>query len=127
MLDTIGHEVAGRLRPLCYPNTNIAVVCFSIANRASFANVTDKWFKEVSHFAYRTPWVIIGTHPDVRNTKNGLDEKSAGMPNEVVGRDEGRRLTKDLAKKNKMHVELVECDPRDKRGLQPVLDAVSDV
>lgn len=37
--DTAGQDEYCRLRPLSYPNTDIFLVCFSLASPASFENV----------------------------------------------------------------------------------------
>ena len=34
--DTIGHEDYDRLRPLCYPQTQVFLVCFSVVDPSSF-------------------------------------------------------------------------------------------
>ena len=37
-----GQEDYDRLRPLSYPQTDVFLVCFSVASRASFENVKEK-------------------------------------------------------------------------------------
>ena len=34
--DTLGHEDYDRLRPLCYPQTQVFLVCFSVVDPSSF-------------------------------------------------------------------------------------------
>ena len=34
-----GQEDYDRLRPLCYPDTDVFLVCFSVVSPASYANV----------------------------------------------------------------------------------------
>ena len=48
LFDTAGQEDYDRLRPLSYPQTDVFLVCFSIVAPASFENVKEKWFPEVS-------------------------------------------------------------------------------
>jgi len=64
--DTAGQEDYEQLRPLSYPNTDVIVICFSIDNRDSLANVSLKWVPEVRHFCPRTPIVLVGTKTDLR-------------------------------------------------------------
>ncbi|XP_036355074.1 GTP-binding protein rho4-like [Octopus sinensis] len=45
--DTAGQEDYDRLRPLSYPDTDVALLCFDIADEGSFANITEKWMPEV--------------------------------------------------------------------------------
>jgi small GTP-binding protein len=40
--DTAGQEDYDRLRPLSYPQTDVFLICFSLAGRASLENVTTK-------------------------------------------------------------------------------------
>uniref|UniRef100_A0A3B3T2T7 Ras homolog family member G n=1 Tax=Paramormyrops kingsleyae TaxID=1676925 RepID=A0A3B3T2T7_9TELE len=47
--DTAGQEEYDRLRTLSYPQTNVFVVCFSIASPPSYENVRLKWHPEVTH------------------------------------------------------------------------------
>ena len=52
--DTAGQEDYDRLRPLSYPQTDVFLVCFSVAgtsSRASFANAQTKWAAELQHHA----------------------------------------------------------------------------
>lgn len=50
LFDTAGQEDYDRLRPLSYPQTDVFLVCFSVTSPASFENVKEKWFPEVSPF-----------------------------------------------------------------------------
>uniref|UniRef100_A0A9L0JMX8 Ras homolog family member G n=1 Tax=Equus asinus TaxID=9793 RepID=A0A9L0JMX8_EQUAS len=47
--DTAGQEEYDRLRTLSYPQTNVFVICFSIASPPSYENVRHKWHPEVCH------------------------------------------------------------------------------
>ena len=49
--DTAGQDDYDRLRPLSYPDTDVFLICFSLVNPNSFANVSDKWAPEISHHA----------------------------------------------------------------------------
>jgi small GTP-binding protein len=40
--DTAGQEDYDRLRPLCYPQTDVFLVAFSIVSQASFDNIQAK-------------------------------------------------------------------------------------
>eukprot|EP00058_Branchiostoma_floridae_P005059 XP_002590547.1 hypothetical protein BRAFLDRAFT_86227 [Branchiostoma floridae] len=64
--DTAGQEDYDRLRPLSYPQTDIFLMCFDISNRASFENISEKWFPEVRHFCPDTPIILVGTKNDLR-------------------------------------------------------------
>lgn len=55
--------------PLSYPQTDLFLVCFSIASRASFQNVVAKWLPELLHHAPGVPWMLIGTKGDLRQSQ----------------------------------------------------------
>ncbi len=40
---------------------------FSLADRATLANVRKKWFPELNHYCPRTPVVLVGTKVDLRD------------------------------------------------------------
>ena len=44
------------------------VLTFSIDNRDSFENVTEKWLPEITHFCPDTPVVLVGTKADLRQS-----------------------------------------------------------
>ncbi|XP_018586236.1 ras homolog family member Gb isoform X1 [Scleropages formosus] len=64
--DTAGQEEYDRLRTLSYPQTNVFVICFSIASPPSYENVRLKW------------------HPELRPGLEALQRKLA-VPRSVIG------------------------------------------
>ncbi|OQV24646.1 Rho-related GTP-binding protein RhoA-A [Hypsibius exemplaris] len=67
--DTAGQEEFDRLRPLCYPNTDVVLVCFAIDNPDSLENVRHAWIPEVRHFCPKTPIVLVGNKKDLANDR----------------------------------------------------------
>lgn len=64
--DTAGQEEFDVLRQLCYPATDVFIVCFSVVSPTSFANVGDKWLPEIRRYSRKVPIVLVGTHCDLR-------------------------------------------------------------
>lgn len=65
--DTAGQEDYDRLRPLSYAQTDVFLVCFSIASPASYENVRAKWYPEISHHQPNVPIILVGNKLDLRN------------------------------------------------------------
>lgn len=58
--DTAGQEDYDRLRPLSYPQTDVFLICFSVASPSSFENVTSKWYPEIKHHCPDAPIILVG-------------------------------------------------------------------
>lgn len=54
------------LRTLCYDNTDIFLVCFSVVRVSSFDAVATRWLPEIRRLCPSTPVVLIGTQCDRR-------------------------------------------------------------
>jgi Ras-related C3 botulinum toxin substrate 1 len=75
--DTAGQEQYDRLRPLCYPKTDVFLMCFSVVGQDSYANVKDKWYPEVRHHNPTAPIVLVGTKSDLRTNTEYLKKLEA--------------------------------------------------
>jgi small GTP-binding protein len=64
--DTSGQEDYGRLRPLSYAQCDVVVIAFSLVNKQSFLDVSQKWHPEVEHFLPSIPVLLCGTHLEQR-------------------------------------------------------------
>ena len=65
--DLPGKEEYDPMRPQAYLNTDVFLICFDVGNRASFENVTGKWFPEVRRFMPGTPILVVGNKIDLRS------------------------------------------------------------
>ena len=54
------------VRPICYPRTDVFLVCYSVNSPSSLENIKEKWIPEIRNFCPNTPIVIVGTQADVR-------------------------------------------------------------
>lgn len=66
--DTAGQEEYDQLRPLTYPQTDVFLLCFSVASPASLNNAKHKWVPELRHYAPDTPIWLVGTKTDLRDS-----------------------------------------------------------
>lgn len=62
------------LRSLCYPNSDVFLVCFSVINPTSFQNITKKWLPEIRHTCPKAPIILVGTQSDQRRDVRQLQE-----------------------------------------------------
>ncbi|KXJ30052.1 Rho-related GTP-binding protein RhoV [Exaiptasia diaphana] len=74
--DTAGQEDFDSFRPLCYPSTDVFIVCFSVVSPTSFSNVSTKWIPEIREFNPKAPIILVGTHSDLKNCMKVLLELS---------------------------------------------------
>jgi small GTP-binding protein len=113
--DTAGREDYSRLRPLSYPGTDVFLVCFSVAQRTSFENVTNKWVPEVLHHCPQAQVVIVGTKSDLREDSLTL-EQMALRGEQMVTEAEARKVAKKLG------AVYAECSAKTQAGLIGVFD-----
>lgn len=130
LFDTAGQEDYDRLRPLSYPQTDVFLVCFSVTSPASFENVKEKWFPEVSlglklrhrmiltapalqvhHHCPGVPCLIVGTQVDLRDDP-AVQEKLSKQKQRPVQPEAGERLARELGA-----VKYVECSALTQRGV----------
>lgn len=61
LIDTAGQEDYERVRRLFYKNAHAFILCYSIDNRASFDNITQKWYKELETIEnWPIPLILVG-------------------------------------------------------------------
>ena len=77
------------LRPLCYPSTDVFIVCFSLVLPMSFANVTRKWLCEIRDYAPNVPVILVGTHSDLRPYVHGQEIVTARKAEDLVAKQAG--------------------------------------
>lgn len=112
--DTAGQEDYDRLRPLSYPQTDVFLICFSVASPSSFENVTSKWYPEIKHHCPDAPLILVGTKIDLREDRETLSALSEqGLS--PLKREQGQKLA------NKVRaVKYMECSALTQRGLKQV-------
>lgn len=67
LLSFISQEDFAHLRPLCYPQVDVALVCYSVVDLTSYDNVKSKWIREVRQHCPGVPVMIVGTQTDRRD------------------------------------------------------------
>ncbi|OXU25601.1 hypothetical protein TSAR_013694 [Trichomalopsis sarcophagae] len=67
LCDTAGQDDFDPLRSLCYPETDVFLICYSIVSPASYHSVATKWISEVQRHCPNTPVILVGTKSDLRS------------------------------------------------------------
>jgi cell division control protein 42 len=117
MLDTPGEEKYDRLRPLNYTQTDVFIVCFSVASPTSFNNVKEKWVPEIMASSGReASFVIVGTQVDQREDAETI-ERLAKMGQRPISFEMGETLAEELKA-----VKYVECSALTQEGVKNVFD-----
>jgi len=115
--DTAGQEGYDRLRPLSYPQTDVFLICFSIAQPASFQHIESKWKPELAHHAPEVPFLIVGTKSDLRGDETmlkSMEEKGKSL----------KTLDEYAAEAAKLGAQkYLECSSLKFTGLQEIFDA----
>jgi Ras family protein U len=62
------------LRSLCYPDSDVFLLCFSVINPTSFQNISEKWLPEIRRFCPEAPLILVGTQSDRRRDVRQLQE-----------------------------------------------------
>ena len=91
LCDTSGQEDFSHLRPLCYPNLDAVLICFSVVDFASYENIKTRWSKEIKRHCPGVPVILVGTQIDKREDSAVTKElKSRGL--KTLSRSDGIKL-----------------------------------
>lgn len=116
--DTAGQEEYDRLRPLSYPQTEVFLICFSLVEPSSFANVRAKWIPEIRQHSTRDIAILlIGTKLDLRDDPHTLD-RLREYGHEPISNAEGKKAARELG-----CVDYLECSASSQQGVKDVFDA----
>lgn len=114
--DTAGQEAYDRLRPLCYPQTDAFLMCFSVISQSSLNNVKNKWLPEVMHHAPNTPIILVGTKCDYRNDEAQL-QTLAAQGIKPVDYEAGVKMAEEIGA-----AAYIECSALTQEGLSKVFN-----
>ena len=117
LVDTAGQEDYDSLRPLSYQHTDVFLVCFSVAQRTSYENISAKWISEIKHFHPYTPYILVGTQVDLRGDVAAV-RRLGDVGVEPVGVAEGREMAERIRA-----VGYMECSAKTQLGLRDVFRA----
>ena len=114
--DTAGQADYDRLRPLSYPQTDIFLVVFDVANRDSYIHVKSKWIPELQHHAPGVPFILVGTKKDLRSNDHTIAHL-ASKGEDFVSDHEIAYMVQDIGA-----VKYCEASALTQEGLKNVFD-----
>uniref|UniRef100_A0A8C5DMP4 Rho-related GTP-binding protein RhoU-like n=1 Tax=Gouania willdenowi TaxID=441366 RepID=A0A8C5DMP4_GOUWI len=117
LCDMAGQDELERLRPLCYKNADVFLLCYSVVRPCSFRNITNKWLPEIRQHSPDAPLVLVGTQLDLREDVQVLIHLAQNQER-PVGTEEGQRLARDLGA-----VSFAECSALTQKNLKDAFDS----
>ncbi|XP_035674724.1 cell division control protein 42 homolog [Branchiostoma floridae] len=117
LCDTAGQDEFDNLRPLCYPQTDVFFVCFSVVCPTSFNNLVEKWVPEVRRHCPKTPIILIGTQSDLRESVNVLIDL-ARYGEKPVSESEARLRAHEVGA-----IAYMECSSLTQKNLKEAFDS----
>eukprot|EP01107_Rhizomastix_libera_P010557 TRINITY_DN2731_c0_g1_i2.p2 TRINITY_DN2731_c0_g1~~TRINITY_DN2731_c0_g1_i2.p2 ORF type:complete len:197 (-),score=25.80 TRINITY_DN2731_c0_g1_i2:679-1269(-) len=115
--DTAGGEDYDRLRPLSYPQTDVFLLCFSVASPPSFENISSKWSPEIAFHCPEVPFIIVGMKTDLRNDAAAVAQLNERYHRGAITKDEGERLAEELNA-----YAYIECSSRQPDNVKEVFE-----
>ncbi|KAI9486138.1 MAG: GTP-binding protein rho1 [Benjaminiella poitrasii] len=116
--DTAGQEEYDRLRPLCYPETDVILACFAIDQVQSFENVKDRWIPEMDHFLFNTPRLLVGTKGDLRTSGKRIAELQTNGQ-QLISVEQAEALAR------KLNTQYIECSAKTNTNVTEVIHAAA--
>ncbi|XP_072319629.1 cell division control protein 42 homolog [Eucyclogobius newberryi] len=116
LVDGAINEELERLRPLCYRNADVFLLCYSVVRPCSFQNLTQRWLPDIRLHCPGAPLVLVGTQVDLREDVQVLIQLAQNRQR-PVGSDEGRRLAQELGAAG-----FCECSALTQKDLKDTFD-----
>lgn len=95
--DTAGQEDYDTIRPLSYRETNLVLICYTIANKKNLENISTKWLMEIKNYCPSAGYFLIALKKDLR-FEDGVDKEN------LVSTEDGKRLAEKIKA-----LDFIEC------------------
>ncbi|XP_054460029.1 cell division control protein 42 homolog [Anoplopoma fimbria] len=117
LCDTAGQDELELIRPLCYKNADVFLLCYSVVRPCSFHNLIHRWVPEIRQHCPDTPLVLVGTQVDLREDVQVLIHLAQNQQR-PVGTEEGQQLAQELGV-----VGFAECSALTQKNLKDAFDS----
>lgn len=115
--DTSSRESHDKSRHLYYIQTDVFLICFSVADFLSFKNASTKWYPEVRKYCPNTPIILVGTRTNLRDDPDVVKRLMKRYRRGPITYEEG------FTKAKKIDAECYrECSVRNNEGLDKVFE-----
>ena len=114
--DTAGQEEYDRLRPLSYHSTDVFVIAFSLINKTSLSNISQKWLPELKAYCPNAKLVLVGNKSDLADSPS-TRAKLAARGQEIVTDEEAEAVAKSCG------ATYVRASALTQAGLKTVFDS----
>ena len=99
LFDTAGGEDYERLRPLCYPQTDVFTLLFDVSDsEEKFDEIHSYWWAELNHHCPDAPIVLVASKIDLRS-KEGK---------KTISKEEGQAMAEKIGAAKYMEVSSLE-------------------
>lgn len=105
-----------RLRPLCYHNADVFLLCYSVVLPPTFRSVAERWAPEVRRLCPGVPVILVGTQSDLREDVQVLIR---------LAEEQERPVSEEDAQQCAQHIGAVafaECSALTQKDLKEVFD-----
>lgn len=120
--DTGGAEDYDRIRPLSYPDVDVAVICFSVNSPDSFEDVCHKWYPEIRKHCRNVPILLVGTKVDLRNDEKTINYLEKYLKKRPLVYQDGISLMAKIGA-----VKYLECSALTREGLNEVFEEIARI
>jgi len=120
IVDTGGQKDLDRLRPLCYNQANVFILCFSVVVPSSFQSLMTKWIPEIKRHTnyHKISLFLIGTQSDLRSNTTVLLKLSKDGKS-PISESRAIRLGGKIGAKN-----YIECSALTQKNVRQIFDYV---
>ena len=130
LCDTKGDDKYDRIRPLCYPDTDIFIICFSLIDASTLDHVRTKWYPEIENYCKNNvPILLVGTKLDL------LKDKKLDIGNKNSKEFDGREQEHDIERiycQNGLEMaktigaeKYIECSAMDNKSVEIVFESAA--
>jgi len=121
LYDTAGQEDYDRLRVICYPNTDVFLVCYAVDSETSVKNINDKWVGEINHHASESRIILVGLKSDIR-TDSSLQAKLKQEGKALVSKEKVEAAAKTAGETMSQEVKHLECSSLKMHNIDQVFE-----